>query len=408
MTIVQRKLNLDKREDRKISIAIMSSFAILAIQYLILIYLDLIGTPYANTIQLFSKVIVGIFYLIALPTVLKRNKIKFINIYFISIFIFLINYLFFNENWFYLKNIIFPFFFTCLPSLVYSWSINNWNILEDVMKKTGILVFIVCSIIALLVFTNKASIGSYNMALSYYMLLPTVVYINEFIENFTIKSFLPVFISFFIILTLGSRGAIMCLGVFVILKLITKEKKFNYKTILISVIIITLIVIILLSLHSILENLYNFLIQFGVHSRSLYLFLRNDVHLSGRELLYKTIIEEIKDNPLFGIGLAGDRRVINGYTHNIILEIISGFGIIIGSIIVILLGIISLKALFSQNIKEASNFISMWFCLGLVHLMVSGSYLIDFRFWIFLGLAINYIKKTKKIEQTELKHEKSL
>jgi hypothetical protein len=33
--------------------------------------------------------------------------------------------------------------------------------------------------------------------------------------------------------------------------------------------------------------------------------------------------------------------------------------------------------------------------LGFVHLMVSRSYLIDIKFWIFLGLIINLIKEKK-------------
>lgn len=389
---VQKDLNQRISEDKKISVAIMSSLAILTIQYLILTYFNLIGTSNASRIQLLSKMFVGFFYIIALPIVFKRNKFKFAGVYFISIFIFLLNYLFFRENWIYLKTIIFPFFFTCLPSLIYSYSINDWSVLKDIMRKTSLIVFIVGAIIGALVFTNRAFVGVYSMALSYYMLLPTIVYMDEFLEKFTVRSIIIVLISLIIILALGSRGAIMCFGVFVILKLITTKKKLNYKTILIYIIIIALVIIILLFLDTILENLNNFLLQFGIHSRSIHLFLRDDVYLSGRDYLYEEMIEQIKNNPIFGIGLAGDRRVIGGYAHNIIIEILANFGIILGSILVFLLAIITFKTLFSKN-KEVSNFIAIWFSIGFIHLMVSSSYLIDFKFWVFIGLAIKGIKE---------------
>jgi O-antigen ligase len=260
------------------------------------------------------------------------------------------------------------------------------------MKKTSLIVFIVGAIIGALVFTNRAFVGVYSMALSYYMLLPTIVYMDEFLEKFTVRSIIIVLISLIIILALGSRGAIMCFGVFVILKLITTKKKLNYKTILIYIIIIALVIIILLFLDTILENLNNFLLQFGIHSRSIHLFLRDDVYLSGRDYLYEEMIEQIKNNPIFGIGLAGDRRVIGGYAHNIIIEILANFGIILGSILVFLLAIITFKTLFSKN-KEVSNFIAIWFSIGFIHLMVSSSYLIDFKFWVFIGLAIKGIKE---------------
>ncbi|WP_077369206.1 O-antigen ligase family protein [Anaerosalibacter sp. Marseille-P3206] len=384
---LQKSLNKSILEDKKISIAIMSSFVILTIQYLILIYFNLIGTFNGNRIQILSKIIVGLFYIIVLPTVLKRNKFKFVIAYFISIFIFLLNYIFFRENWVYLKTIIFPFFFTSLPSLIYSYSINDWNVLKDVMKKTSLIVFIVGFIIGVLVFSNRASVGTYSMSLSYYMLLPTIVYMDKIIEKFNFKSLIVVLISLLIILAVGSRGAIMCIGVFIILKFITTKKKLNFKTILMYLIIIALIITFLLFLDTILENLYNFLLRFGIHSRSIQLFLQDDLHLSGRDYLYKRMVDETKANPLFGIGLAGDRAIMNGYVHNLILELIGNFGLIVGVLIITFLGVITFKVLFSKN-KKVSGFMAIWFCIGVVHLMVSSSYLIDFKFWIFLGLSL--------------------
>src|SRR5699024_5676094 len=103
------------------------------------------------------------------------------------------------------------------------------------------------------------SIGRYSMPLAYYMLLPTTVYANELLEKFNIKSFIITFISLFIILALGSRGPIACIGVFVILKLITKKKDVNYKTISIFLMIVAIGIIILSYFDIILESLYDFL-----------------------------------------------------------------------------------------------------------------------------------------------------
>ena len=383
-------------EDNKISIAIMSSFAVLTLQYLILAYFELLGTPGATRIQLLSKIVVGFFYIMAFPTVFRRNTFKFIAVYFISIFIFLINFLFFNENWFYLRDIIFPYFLTCLPSLIYSYSISNWRVLQSVMKKASLFVFVIGSIIGILVFTDRAYIGAYSMSLSYYMLLPTIVYMDEFLETLTLKSVLIVLISLFIIIALGSRGPILCVGVFTILKIIQMGRNLSYKTILLYLTILFLITSFFLLSDTILQHLYDFLLLYGIRSRSIELFLRDYIHLSGRDRLYSDMIREIADNPVFGIGLAGDRRVIGGgYSHNILIEIISDFGVVIGGLMVLMLVIISYRTLFSQS-KRISNFIAIWFSIGTVSLMVSGSYLTDFKFWIFLGLAMKSFRIPKR------------
>lgn len=401
-----KNLNLKSIDrDKKISIALMSSFSVLALQYLILTYFNLMGTQSANRIQLISKLIVGFLYLMALPIVLKRNKFKFAAIYFISIFVFLLNFLFFPDNWPYLVSIIFPYFFICIPSLVYSYSINDWNVLADIMKNTGNFVFIVSLAIGILALFNKASIGAYSMTLSYYMLLPTIIYLNEFLERLSIKHFFAILISIFIIISLGSRGPILCIGVFAVLKLVQMGKKLSRKTLFIYILILFVNFAFLLSFDTILQNLSNFLLRFGIHSRTVALFLRNDIYLSGRDYLYKNMIYEIIENPIFGIGLTGDRRVIGGYSHNIFIEILSGFGIIIGSIVILLLATISYRALFTKN-RALGNFTSIWFCVGAVSLMVSGSYLTDFQFWIFLGLAIKLLhtsKNQKIVSKTYLK-----
>ncbi|NLY45108.1 MAG: O-antigen ligase family protein [Tissierella sp.] len=393
---MEQKIEKGILEDKKISMAIMSSFVVLTIQYLILIYFDLIDTSIGEKVQLSSKAIVGLFYLLALPIALKRNKIEFIGIYIFSIFIFLINYIFFNENWVYLKSIIFPFFFTCLPSFIYSYSIHEWDILMYFMKKTSKIVFVVGTIIGILVFLGKSSVGTYSMRLSYYMLLPTAIYLDEFLEKMSLKNGLIISICLMIILALGSRGAILCIGIFTILKLVKNISKLTYTKILFYLIIFTIVITGLIFLDEILEYIYDFLLSFGIKSRSIQLFLRDDVHLSGRDRLYEDVIEEIFNRPFLGIGLAGDRAITGGYVHNIFIEILANFGIVLGVLNIIALLYIIIKSLFIKNIKKY-NMIIIWLSIGFVHLFVSTSYLIEFKFWIFLGLLFNKLFNNKKV-----------
>lgn len=392
-----KAIDKDILDDKKISIAIMSSFGILTIQYLILIYFNLIDTNIGQVIQLTSKGLVGFLYLLALPTVLKRNKIKFIGIYFVAIFVFIFNYALFNENWIYLKSIIFPLFFTGLPSFIYAYSINDWDVLIDVMKKTSNIVFIVGTLIGILVFTGNTSIGAYSMSLSYYMLLPTITYMNEFLDRISIKRGIILGISLLVVLALGSRGAIMCIGVFIVLKLIRKMKNITYTKVLIYLILFSIIIFGLIFLNEILEYIYDFLLNnFGIRSRSIQLFLRDEIYLSGRDRLYKDVFEEILRNPFLGIGLAGDRQVIGGgYAHNIFIEIMANFGMVIGTLINTSLLYLSIKDIFIKDMRKF-NMLIIWLNIGFIHLLVSSSYLTDFKFWIFLGLSLRSLNLKKQ------------
>lgn len=383
------------KEDKKISIAIMSSFAILTIQYFMLIFFDLIGTSTGEMVQLISKGIVGLFYLVALPIVLKRNWFKFIGIYFIAMFIFIFNYSVFNENWIYLKSVIFPLFFTGLPSLIYAYSISDLDVLMEIMKKVANIVFAVGTLIAIATFTGFKSVGAYSMSLSYYMLLPSIIYMNEFLNSMSVKKFITLTISLIVILALGSRGAIMCIGIFTILKLLPKLKTLTYKKIMLYLILFSIIILGIIFFKDIIEYIYNFLFRYGIKSRTLRLFMSDITYSSGRDSIYTDILQEIYNNPLLGFGLAGDRRLLTGrnaYVHNIIIEILGNFGIIIGMIVNVFLILLLGKSLLQKG-KRNYTMIIIWISIGFVHLMISSSYLIDFKFWILLGLLfknINY------------------
>ncbi len=66
-----------------------------------------------------------------------------------------------------------------------------------------------------------------------------------------------------------------------------------------------IVLIIYFSLDKLLEQLYNFLLGFGIQSRSINLLLRDEIQLSGRENIYQQVINKIVENPMLGIGIGG-------------------------------------------------------------------------------------------------------
>lgn len=377
------------REDKKISIALMSSFVILTIQYFILIYFNLLESGAGSRIQLISKLLVGVAFLFALPPVLKRSKIKAFEVYVLSIFVFLLHYAIFSENRVYMLNILFPFFFMSLPAFIYTLSIKDLGVFKIMMKKSSYIVFVFGLLIGILVFLGKISVGAYSMSLSYYMLLPTILFLDELMDKFSLKAIIFASVSLLIILALGSRGAILCIVVFVLLKFARPNSMRTYKRALGHFSIIGAGVVVLIFFEKILMSLYSFLQGFGINSRTLILLLRENIYLSGRDQIYEMVIEEIINHPFLGIGLAGDTRIIgSSYVHNFFIEAIGNFGVVLGSFIGVGIIIIIINSLLAKDTFKY-NLTIVWLCLGFVHLMVSSSYLIDMKFWIFLGLIIN-------------------
>ncbi|WP_338449975.1 O-antigen ligase family protein [Niallia oryzisoli] len=383
------KTNLvTKNDDRKISMALMASYVVLTIQYFILISFNLLDTGSGAMVQLLSKGFVGLFFLYALPVVLKRRKIMFLGSYFIAIFVFLLHFLFFPENRIFIGEISVSFFLMCVPAFLYSLCLNDWNVLKEMMKKTSWIVFVFGVIAGIQIVLGGAAAGTYSMSLSYYILLPAILFTDKFFDKFSLKALLCAFLSVMVILALGSRGAILCIAVFMVFNLIKTHANFHYKRILLYLAILVSIILVLVNLERILLSLNDFLLKFGINSRSLRLFINEEVHLSGREKIYQDVMGKISEHPLIGIGLGGDRAGGLGYSHNLFLEIGANFGVIIGGMISMVLIFFIFRTIFLKN-KEKSHMVIIWLCLGFVHLMVSGSYLIEMKFWILLGLLMN-------------------
>lgn len=384
-------------EDKKISIVLMTPIIVLAAQYFFLVINDLLGILNENIIKNTSKLLVGIMFIYAMPIVFKGKKVTFIFVYLITIIIFLCNFIIFPENRQNLNTILFPFFFMCLPAFVFSLCIQDWNILKQIIRKAGIIVFIFGTSIGVLVFTGSASIGDYSMTLSYYLLLPTIIYLDELLDKPAFKPAMVTFLSLAVILALGSRGAILCIFLFVSLKVMRPNNKMNLKRIFCFIIFLCLGILTFVNLNKIFEFFYNFLIGYGIRSRTLELFLFNMGHLSGRDDIYQNVIEGILNRPFLGIGIGGDRRVNGGegfYTHNFFLEVLSNYGIFFGSLLIITQLLLILNILFSKDKGKYSMGI-IWLSLGFIPLLVSGSYLTDINYWIFNGLIINYFIRSK-------------
>lgn len=397
MSILEKALSLDKSNkkvlmaDAGISIAILSYFVILMIQYFVLYFFGLNETSMGVNIQITSKVIVGIAFLYVFPVVFKRRGVMFILIYSAAIAIFAFNYMFFELNRLHLSESAFKFFFISLPCFIYMCSLAELRIFESITKKASKIIYLFGITLGILVIAKKILIGSYSMTMSYYMLLPTITFLKEFFDKHSIKYLLLSIISAFIMLAIGSRGAIMCLGIYIILYQIINLKRGNSGKILT---LLFAIIICIICSRNILVVLNSVLAKFDIYSRNISLFLRKGIYLSGREILYEEIIKQILLHPIVGIGIAGDRAYIGGYVHNIFLEILSGFGIIIGVVIITLLCCIIFASLLNKD-KYNSNLVLIWLCVGFLPLIVSGSYLTSFPFWIFMGLAIKSISIKK-------------
>ena len=144
----------------------------------------------------------------------------------------------------------------------------------------------------------------------------------------------------------------------------------------------------------------DFFEDIGFSTRVFDMFLQGAfVESEGRELLYSKIIDAIKENPIIGYGLMGDRPIIGFYVHNLFLEVLCHFGVALGSIILLLIVGIPCRALSKCRKTDAFVFILMLMCIVFVKLMFSGSYLDEPYLFFLIGVSISVNRRIESVEK---------
>lgn len=184
-------------------------------------------------------------------------------------------------------------------------------------------------------------------------------------------------------LSFGARAAVLYAFVFITIYelLIANSNKWA----LCAVIIIALLIF------ANIESIFRYLIQFQFFQNSRFIghYLQGEAfESSSREIIFNSCINRIETMGIAVFGFFGDRAFLHGtiYPHNIVYEIMMDFGWICGPMILIWITYLLLKDYFVKNYRLMILYAI--FCL-LGRYFISGSYVIEGRFWIFLFIILS-------------------
>lgn len=234
-----------------------------------------------------------------------------------------------------------------------------------------------------LILSHKIIAENYSMYLGYAALLPMLV----LYQKKTKLSLLAFSFLFIYIVVWGNRGAAVAGIAYIVFDIFSQKKKS------ITVLVISAFGIVLFKIESFLELLQ----KYGIESRSINKIVFGGFDESeGRERIYSRMIIVLKQN-LEGIGIWGDRTYLDGaWCHNLILEILLDYGVIIGSGVILGL-VIMIIATFVKCGKDEKKYLLLFFCSSIIPLMFSNSYLRDYKFGIFIGILCVLYKNKQNI-----------
>lgn len=245
--------------------------------------------------------------------------------------------------------------------------------------------------------TGELAEKSYSLDFGYDMVFIALVALSQFQEKKTYKYIILATACFFLSITQGSRGALICLAVFLGLSMFNGKQSSSKKILYVFIFIVIVLVFYSYGL-TLVQNAALFLMNhFHVSSRTLLqLTSANIASDSGRDGIYAIALDAIRKNP-WGYGAYSDRVFIGpryywGYSHSIVYEMALNFGVIGATIVLITLLVKSLKLVFFEKNPVIVTIYTIFFSIDM-RLIVSDTFWGNTFFWMSLAVLMMYREK---------------
>lgn len=240
-----------------------------------------------------------------------------------------------------------------------------------------------------------------------YMLLPHVLIITyNALQTWKGSEIIWMIVSSIFLIGLGSRGPVLIEVALIGICFLFKTNGCK-KMLIVGLSLMTVFIFALFGRSELfLQNIFVLLQRLGISTRVMSAFLGGRESLfsgSGREDIWISVINSIKEHPFVGIGPYGETLVVEGgyYAHNVVLEILVHYGIFVGSFF-ILCFVGSFLLAFRRATKAEKDFLLILLFSVIGKLMISATYTADLSFFFMIGYLATFRRKRvywKKEEQ---------
>lgn len=197
----------------------------------------------------------------------------------------------------------------------------------------------------------------------------------------------------------GNRGSVVAIFTFVIY-CFWHHTKLKRK-VLISVIIGLFVCVIYYLQNVIIGELVAMVNSLGIISRNLTLLLSGQISYTTHRMdeIWLYSLDAISEKWVMGYGLCYDRVLGGGisiYAHNLVLETWLSFGVILGTILLVVHFTIGIRNCFGKMEAEWSKLFTPFFITSTVLLMFNNSFCQLGFFWLPYGVYFAYLRKNKQ------------
>lgn len=360
--------------------------------------------------DLIIPVVIGVFFLLSMKTILSRICSKDLLLIMAILMVYFAHWAVYPGNSYYYDSNMWPFLLGRLPLYfvgVAFCSERQEDRLKLLYRASLLTIYCFTAYHLLRKPMDDFTLTTGDMNSSYNLLPHACLVFYRMMQKPNAWNISGFALSSLLLFMLGSRGPVLCIVIFALIVLLMGK---NVKRLVIFG-VIALIALLTLYIEDfwylILGWAYDLAEQFGLSTRVFDKYLSGDFTVSDTRIqIQNAVMHYLGENPIFGLGIYGDRRVAGGhYPHNIFIEILSHYGYILGSIVLITIIVYAVRAyIFSRRSSDAVSVLVLMLLLGCnLKLIVSGSYLSEPFFFLLIGYCTALLRRKKAADREKLR-----
>ena len=364
-----------------------------------------ITLPFKLDTLFFYAVFFGI-VIYAMSTILARSTLLLYGIILFPTVGLLVSMLRDSAN-FGLYSSILSRFFQTVPWMFATYAVRDFKLFKKFLPVIEILVLLFV-LLNYFVYSSELFGGNaYDQTVTYALLPAAVIACGSLFEKIRIYQILILIVSVTFLFLLGTRGPIVCLILFLLMKiLLTYKNEMRVKIALVSFFFAVGIPLYLFY-YDILNMLIDLAKKTDLSARpALKILAGTFLEDKSRNKMSEYTTTLIRQNLLKGVGVGRDRvllasltnsnvedNVFGMYPHNIFLELLLQFGVFIGGAILLYLVVILFMTTFRNPDRDSMNVICIFIAVGFFPLLFSESYLSSHNFFAMLGFCLSQYRK---------------
>ena len=265
----------------------------------------------------------------------------------------------------------------------------------DLIGKVSCLAVLVESLFVYYILRGSDLQSDDDMSRAYFILLNVLLVINYAFDKKNLVAIVFSVIGILFLASMGSRGPVIITLAFIACKIFQASMGKGHGMVVVFVVLVLIWFVnsdywntFLLFIKGVIESL-------GLSTRVIDLAIQDETltYMSERDEIADLVVSKIKERPLTGWGVYGEWQFNGWSAHNMYLEILDHYGVILGGMMIIWILFINIKAFLSSKETPVRGLVSLFACFCLVRGVFGGGFL-TFPTFLMIGYCLQVCRKT--------------